>query len=75
MNRKLRVLVSYSRGAGSVLDIAPTWNCARLVPRESFNERLQADFLRVGGALRYGIDTFKKETSQDGASKSSQTAG
>lgn len=75
MNRKLRVLVTYSRGLGSVLDIAPTSNCIQLVPRESFNERLHADFLRVGGALRHGIDTFKKETSQDGTPKSSQATG
>ena len=75
MNQKLRVLVTYSRRVGSVLDIAPTSNCARLVPRESFNERLHADFQRVGGALRHGIDTFKKETSRDGTPKSSQAAG
>ena len=75
MNRKLKILISCSRGAGSVLDIAPSSNWVRFVPHESFNERLQADFLRVGGALRYGLDTFKEETSPDGTPKSFQAAG
>ena len=75
MNRKLRVPISCSQGAGSILDIAPSSNWGRFVPQESFNERLQADFLRVGGALRYGIDTFKEETSSDGTPKSFLAAG
>jgi len=72
MKQKVRTLVTFSRGAGSILDIAPTSNSGRLVPRRSFNQRIHADFGRVGVALRHGIDTVKEETSRDVAPKAPQ---
>ena len=67
---------SYCRGAGSVLDIAPTARCGRIVPpRDSFNQRLGADFQRVGDALRIGIDTLQMETSPNVTRKIASAAG
>ena len=59
--RRANVFVSYAKGAGSVLDIASTSACRRLVPRESFSERLEADFRRVGDSLRHGLDSVSNE--------------
>lgn len=50
-----RVLAAV-RGAGSLLEIASTTPYERLLPNESFDERLRADFLRVGGAMRQAMD-------------------
>lgn len=55
------VAVAFFRGAGSALDLAPASSCRRLVPCETFNERLRSDFRRVGGALRYGIDEVTEQ--------------
>ena len=74
MNQRLKILISYARGAGSILDIAPASGYARLVPRASFNERLRADFHRVGGALHQGVIAVKKEVSLDGAWTSSHVS-
>ena len=63
------VAVAFSRGVGSVLDLAPASSCWRFVPRETFNERLRSDFRRVGGALRYGMDSMKEEKPRDVAQK------
>ena len=60
------VFLSYCRGAGSVLDLVSKAKCGHFVPaRGSFNQRLEADFQRVGGALRFGIDTLTTEASQN----------
>ena len=67
MQRKTKAFIAYSRGVGSILDLAPSPSYRTLVPRASFNERLRADFQRVGESLRYGIDTWNEETSRDGA--------
>jgi len=75
MNRRLKAFISFSHGAGSILDIAPASGSARLVPRESFNERLRSDFHRVGGALRHGMAVLKKERSLDGTQTSSHASG
>ena len=72
---RLKVFISCSRGAGSILDIAPTTRWEHLVPRKSVNERLQADFWSVGGALRHGVDTVKGETPRYGARRPSRLAG
>ena len=74
MKRKMKVVASYCRGAGSVLDLAPRTDCSRLVPRESFNRRLEADFRRVGGTLRKAVDTMREETSLDESSKARSAA-
>ena len=59
------VALAFSRGGGSVLDLAPSSRCWHLVPRETFNERLRSDFRRVGGALRYGMDSMTAEKPRD----------
>ena len=74
MIERMKILISCARGAGSVLDIAPTSSYAYLVPRESFNERLRANFHRVGGALRQGIVAVETEASLDGARTSSRVS-
>ena len=75
MDRQLaRRLISYARGAGSILDIAPTSTCDRLVHGESFNERLRTSFQRVGGALRHGADALKDEISRNEPPKTSPPA-
>lgn len=63
------IAVAFSRGVGSVLDVAPASRCWRFVPRETFNERLRSDFRRVGGALRYSMDSMKEEKPRDVAQK------
>ena len=50
-----RVLAAV-RGAGSLLEIASSTSYERLLPNESFDERLRADFLRLGGAMRQAMD-------------------
>ena len=67
------VAVAFSRGFGSVLDLAPASSCRRFLPRETFNERLRSDFRRVGGALRYGMDSMMEETPRDVAQKKTFT--
>ena len=74
MKRRVKAVVSCSRGAGSVLDLAPRTDCARLVPRESFNDRLEANFRRVGDTLRKAVDTIREETSLDESSKTRSNA-
>ena len=74
MKKRMRAVVSYTQGAGSVLDLVPRVNCARLVPRETFNDRLEADFRRVGGTLRKAVDTFREETSPNESPKARSTA-
>lgn len=69
--REARVLISYCRGAGSVLDLAPKSRCVQLVPHESFNERLHLNFHRVGGAMRHGVDCMQGEASRNGTRKAS----
>ena len=44
------------RGAGSLLDIAPSAPHEYLVPSESFNERLRVSFERVGGVMRQAMN-------------------
>ena len=75
MNQRVKTLVAYCHDAGSILDVAATSRCVRLVPRESFNERLRADFDRVGGAIRHGMNGLKEETSPDGTRPSSRASG
>ena len=75
MARKMRVFLSYTRGVGSILELAPSPSYQHLVPRAPFNERLQADFQRVGDALRHGIDTWNEETTRDGQATSFHAAG
>ena len=65
MAQTKRVFISYLQGAGSILEIVPPSSYEHFIPRESFNERLQANFHRVGGALRYGMDVWTEERSQD----------
>ena len=75
MQRKRNIFISYSRGAGSILDLAPSPSYENLVPRVSFDERLQADFRRVGDALRHGIRTWNEESSRDDRGTSFHAAG
>ena len=65
MTQTMRVFISYFQGAGSILEIVPPSDYGHFVPRESFNARLNADFHRVGGALRHSMDVWQEETSQD----------
>ena len=64
MAQMKRVFVSYLQGAGSILEIVVPSTYWHLVPRESFNMRLEADFHRVGGAIRHGMDIWNKEKTQ-----------
>ena len=57
------------RGAGSLLDIAPSTRYDVLVPNGSFNERLRDDFLRVGGAMRHAMDRERMTNGATGQGK------
>ena len=68
--------MSYCRGAGSVLDLVSTAKCGHFVPaRGSFNQRLEADFQRVGGALRFGVDALMTEEASQNAGRNRESTG
>lgn len=52
-----------ARGAGSLLDIAPTVSLDRFPAHETAQERLASCFLRVGDALRHAMAEEGTETS------------
>ena len=74
MAQTRRVFISYMRGASSILDIAPSSGYRHRAPRRSINDRLQADFQRVGRALRSSMDAWKEENSEDGATTTVRAA-
>ena len=72
MNRRLaNRAIHYTQGVGSVLDIAPTTRSERVIATKSFNDRIHADFQRVGIALSHGMNTLNKERSLRGPRKKS----
>jgi hypothetical protein len=56
MNAKAK---NFLRGAGSVLDIAPSRDLRRFAPRMSTAERMSGHFNRVGEAMRRACGTFE----------------
>ena len=65
MAQTKRVFISYLQGAGSILEIVPPSTYWHLVPRESFNMRLEADFHRVGRAIHHSMGVWNEEKTQD----------
>lgn len=55
MNARVK---SFLRGAGSVMDLAPSRDLRRLVPRRTAAERMASHFTHVGEAVSRACDTF-----------------
>ncbi|MBI5891972.1 MAG: hypothetical protein HZB47_15100 [Nitrosomonadales bacterium] len=56
MNAKVKNLL---RGAGSVMDIAPSTDLRRFAPRITTADRMSGHFARVGMSLQSACGTFE----------------
>lgn len=58
-------LLEFRLGSGSILNIVPATPFESLVPRETFNKRLHADFQRVGDDVRRAFEELKSESADE----------
>lgn len=56
MNAKVKNLL---RGAGSVMDIAPSSDLRRFAPRRTTADRMTGHFVRVGESMSRACGTFE----------------
>lgn len=57
--------LAFTLGSGSILNIVPATPFEKLVPRDTFNKRLHADFQRVGGDVRRAFLDLKSESADE----------
>jgi hypothetical protein len=58
MNHKVKNIL---KGVGSVMDIMPSTDYSRFVPKETASERMQGHWARAGQHLQRAIDRFAYE--------------
>lgn len=58
MTRQIKHIL---KGVGSVLDIAPSTNYSRFVPKEPLDKRMQGHWKRTGRHLQHAINRFADE--------------
>ncbi len=58
MTKRLKYII---KGVGSVMDIAPSTDYSRFVPKETAGERMQGHWERVGQHINIAINRFADE--------------